>query len=117
MAAGTQKLYLQDSYTVSFDAVLVVCEPLPGGGFRAVLDKSYFYPESGGQLADRGCISSVEVTDVREDHAGRVYHEVEREIEPGAVSCTVDWERRFDHMQQHTGQHVLSRAFIEIVSD
>ncbi|MEE9270521.1 MAG: alanyl-tRNA editing protein [Candidatus Krumholzibacteria bacterium] len=111
---GTQKLYLQDSYTVSFDAVLVMCEPLSGGGFRAVLDKSYFYPESGGQLADRGCISNVDVTDVHEDHVGRVHHHVEREIEPGAVSCTVDWERRFDHMQQHTGQHVLSRAFIEI---
>jgi alanyl-tRNA synthetase len=113
-AAGTQKLYLQDSYTVSFDAVLVLCEPLVGGGWRAVLDKSYFYPESGGQLPDRGSISGVDVTTVGEDDAGRVYHDVEREIEPGPVSCVVEWETRFDHMQQHTGQHVLSRAFIEI---
>ncbi len=112
--AATQKLYLLDPYTVSFEASLVACEPSMGERFEAMLDKSCFYPESGGQLADRGRIAGVAVTGVREDKAGRVYHEVKSPIDPGDVTCTIDWDTRFDHMQQHTGQHVLSRAFIDI---
>jgi alanyl-tRNA synthetase len=110
----TQRLYLQDSYTVSFHALLISCEKRPEGGYVAVLDKTHFYPESGGQLADRGTINGVEVTDVWEDEAETVCHGLAGELMPGAADCNADWERRFDHMQQHTGQHVLSRAFIDI---
>ncbi|MFQ5510727.1 MAG: alanyl-tRNA editing protein [Candidatus Krumholzibacteriia bacterium] len=111
--AATEKLYLRDSYTVAFDAAVVSCEPHDDGTFDVVLDKSFFYPESGGQLADRGRIAGAEVTAVTEDDAGRVHHGAATRVDAGPVRCEVDWEVRFDHMQQHTGQHVLSRAFVE----
>ncbi len=111
---ATRKLYLEDAYTVSFQAMLLACTKLPDGRTAAVLDQTYFYPTSGGQLADRGTIENIEVTDVWEDDSGIVFHAIADELPPGAVRCHANWERRFDHMQQHTGQHVLSRAFIEV---
>jgi alanyl-tRNA synthetase len=79
----------------------------------AVLDETFFYPESGGQLSDRGSIAGITVLDVWED-GDVVCHRLEAAVRPGAVECVIDGEHRFDHMQQHTGQHVLSRAFIEV---
>jgi alanyl-tRNA synthetase len=112
--ASTKKLYLEDSYTVSFQATLLSCQTLDDGRIAAILDQTCFYPESGGQLADRGVIEDVDVGDVWEDESEIVYHELTATLPPGPVRCRADWDRRFDHMQQHTGQHVLSRAFIEI---
>lgn len=116
MTAGppTTKQYLTDPYKHSFQAQLLRCESTDDGRFVAVLDESFFYPESGGQAADRGTIEGVAVLDVWEDEAEVVYHQVESELVTGPVKCSVDWPRRFDHMQQHTGQHVLSRALIEV---
>jgi alanyl-tRNA synthetase len=116
---ATQKLYLDDAYTVSFDAALLSCRKLDDGRNAAALDRTYFYPTSGGQLADRGRIEGVDVADVFEDDAGVVWHVLAEELRSdappgGAVRGQADWEHRFDHMQQHTGQHVLSRAFIEV---
>jgi alanyl-tRNA synthetase len=111
---ATKKLYLEDSYIVSFQATLLSCQTLDDGRIAAILDQTCFYPESGGQLGDRGVIEDVDVVDVWEDDSEIVYHGLAEELPPGPVRCQVDWDRRFDHMQQHTGQHVLSRAFIEI---
>jgi alanyl-tRNA synthetase len=110
---------LDDPYTVSFRARVVACHRDDEGRVTAVLDKSYFYPDSGGQTADAGVIGSHRVSDVQEGDGESVCHvvdadpaEVER-LTGKTVECRVDWRRRFDHMQQHTGQHVLSRAFVE----
>jgi alanyl-tRNA synthetase len=110
----TEKRYLDDAYTAEFRSVVVGCEPLSGGGHAVVLDKTFFYPASGGQSPDTGRIAGCEVVDVQEGDGDAVVHAVSGEAPPaGEVECRVDWDRRFDHMQQHTGQHVLSRAFIE----
>ncbi|MEJ2721751.1 MAG: alanyl-tRNA editing protein [bacterium] len=110
---GTEKLYLQSPYTATFKAMLIAHHRDANGRSAAVLDQTYFYPESGGQPADSGTLGGFRVLDVQEDESGTVYHVVDGNPEPGEVECVVDWARRFDHMQQHTGQHILSRAFIE----
>jgi alanyl-tRNA synthetase len=109
----TEKLYLADPYVAAFEATVVACGNAPDGRVFAVLDKTCFYPESGGQPSDRGVIGGVAVVDVQEDEAGMVRHYLSAPVGTGRVECRVDWTRRFDHMQQHTGQHILSRAFIE----
>jgi len=111
---ATARPYLVDAYTAAFDASVVACERADDARHRVILDQTYFYPESGGQLPDRGSIAGIGVVDVQEDESGRVLHYVSAEIAAGPVACSIDWDRRFDHMQQHTGQHVLSRAFIDV---
>ncbi|MFH1754782.1 MAG: alanyl-tRNA editing protein [Candidatus Latescibacterota bacterium] len=108
-----EKLYLADAYMTSFEAVVVSCDPIADERFAVKLDATYFYPESGGQPGDKGLIADAEIVDVQEDEAGKVVHIVTAAVE-GKVHCEIDWDIRFDHMQQHSGQHVLSRAFIEI---
>ena len=84
------------------------------GATWAELDRTAFYPGGGGQPADRGRLGERAVTDVREEE-GRVLHRIEGSLAlKGTVQGTLDWARRFDHMQQHTGQHILSQAFIEV---
>jgi alanyl-tRNA synthetase len=110
----TEKLYLDDPYTTEFRAKVVAAEPLEGGGHLVLLEQSYFYPDSGGQTSDRGRMDGLDVIDVQEGEGESVLHTVAGDVAPSAeVECVIDWDRRFDHMQQHTGQHVLSRAFIE----
>ena len=111
--ARTEKLYLSDPYTTVFEAQVLSCENDERGRCAAVLDRTCFYPESGGQPADRGSIAGIAVLDVQEDEQGLVRHYLASPVPPGPAECRIDWDRRFDHMQQHTGQHVLSRAFIE----
>jgi alanyl-tRNA synthetase len=109
----TERLYYNDAYTTSFEASVV--ERFRRDGQTAlVLDLTYFYPTSGGQPADRGRINDVPVVDVlvrEEDDA--IIHVLDGEVWTEDVSATVNWERRFDHMQQHTGQHILSQAFLK----
>lgn len=118
-ATNTEKLYLSDPYSVSFPARVVSCDKDEKGRVWAVLDRSAFYPESGGQSADRGTMGEFSVIDVQEGAGETVRHCVDdanddtRRLAGQELDCLVDWSRRFDHMQQHTGQHVLSRAFIE----
>jgi alanyl-tRNA synthetase len=76
-----------------------------------VLDRTAFYPTSGGQPFDTGALGAAQVMDVFDRDDGVVVHVIEGAIEAGPVHGRVDWARRFDHMQQHTGQHVLSAAF------
>ena len=76
-------------------------------GFLVTLDRTVFYPE-GGQPSDRGTLNGIPVTDVQE-RDGVVFHTCERSVEIGeTVTGQIDWERRLDHMQQHSGEHILS---------
>src|ERR1019366_229448 len=81
-------------------------------GRTVYLDRTAFYPASGGQPCDTGAIAGVPVLDVV-DEGERIAHHLARPLDSGAVECAIDWSRRFDHMQQHTGQHVLSAVFAE----
>ena len=116
----TERLYYADAMTRRFDATVTRVEPAAGGA-RVALDRTAFYPTSGGQPFDTGRIvagdaltapGAARVLDVQEDDAGEIWHVVDVPLEAGAtVAGEIDWPRRFDHMQQHTGQHILSAAF------
>jgi alanyl-tRNA synthetase len=105
-----ERIYYTDPYARQFEAT-VVSVTTKDGQPVAVLDRTAFYPTSGGQPFDTGTLNGVRVTQVEEDDAGEILHVLDRAIEPGPVQGEIDWDRRFDHMQQHTGQHVLSAAF------
>src|SRR6202171_2660124 len=133
---ATNRLYYDDAFVREFSAEVLSCEPVspaasgnsagdsvvgnPGSGaasktpagplWRAKLDRTAFYPTSGGQPHDTGRLGDARVVDVL-DEEEEVIHVVDKPIEIGAVQGTIDWHRRFDHMQQHTGQHVLSAVF------
>jgi alanyl-tRNA synthetase len=109
----SDRIYYTDSYTAEFDATVVEVDADAGGAGRAAvtLDRTAFYPTSGGQPFDTGTLGKARVVDVIDDDTGRVVHIVEGEIAAGPVHGAIDWRRRFDHMQQHSGQHVLSAAF------
>jgi alanyl-tRNA synthetase len=112
----TERLYYADAYCIRFSAR--VTEQLTWDGRPAVvLDRTAFYPTSGGQPADRGSLGGVAVMDVSAREDGAVVHVLERPWPKGReeVEGEVDWPRRFDHMQQHTGQHVLSAAFEQVL--
>jgi alanyl-tRNA synthetase len=107
----SHRLYYTDSMLRTFDAKVLSCEVIDGRTV-AVLDRTAFYPTSGGQPFDTGRLSGVDVLEVIEDDDGEVRHVVGGALEAGqTVAGRIDWPRRFDHMQQHTGQHVLSAAF------
>ncbi len=94
-----------------FDAVVVRTDVVDGR-FHAVLDQTAFYPTSGGQPFDCGTIGGTDVLDVLDIDSGEIAHVLRAPLEPGAVvRGEIAWTRRFDHMQQHTGQHMLSAAF------
>ena len=107
----TRRLYYTEPYRARFEARVV--EQLTWDAQPAVvLDRTAFYPESGGQPADHGTLGDAAVLDVVERPSdGAVVHVLSQEVPDPTVEGTVDWRRRFDHMQQHTGQHVLSAAF------
>ncbi len=109
--ASPTRLYYLDSMQQSFDAV-VVSSDRTGGRVEVVLDRTAFYPTSGGQPFDTGTLDGVRVSEVIDRDDGTIAHVVARELSVGArVVGAIDWPRRFDHMQQHTGQHLLSAAF------
>jgi alanyl-tRNA synthetase len=109
----TDRLYYTDPYLREFDA-RVVERTAHEGRDAVVLDRTAFYPTSGGQPYDVGTLSGASVLDVV-DLDGRVLHVVDRLPDGIEVKGTIDWARRFDHMQQHTGQHVLSAAFDRVL--
>lgn len=106
----TQRLYYNDSYTLNFRAKVVDVRNFNHKN-AVVLDKTYFYPTSGGQEHDTGYIDGIKVIDVIEDENGEILHIVDGDVKIGEVECKIDWDRRFSNMQQHTGQHILSKAF------
>jgi alanyl-tRNA synthetase len=113
---ASERLYYDDSYTTRFEGA-VASSSRHAGRPAIELESTYFYPESGGQEADRGKLGGLEVVDVQADDDGRVWHVLERSLESEslAISGEVDWARRFDHMQQHTGQHILSAALERVL--
>ena len=107
--AHTERLYYTDCYLKEFSARVLRTEPDPRGA-RVYLDRTAFYPESGGQPSDRGTLDGIAVLEVI-DEAEEVAHLLAERPAVAVVQGRIDWERRFDHMQQHTGQHVVSAAF------
>lgn len=112
---SSERLYYDDSYTTRFAANVVAIEERDGRP-AVELESTYFYPESGGQQADRGTLASATVVDVQAGDDGRVWHVIGAAAPPeGRHEAVIDWARRFDAMQQHTGQHILSAAFERVL--
>ena len=111
----SNRLYYADSYTTTFKADVV--EQLEVDGAPAVvLAETFFYPTSGGQPFDMGRLGEQAVVDVQvRDSDQAVVHVLDGELQLGVVSAEIDQPRRFDHMQQHSGQHILSQAFIQVM--
>ena len=109
----TERLYYTDSFLREFDGQALECRPA-GERFEVVLDRTAFYPASGGQPHDTGRLGEAEVLEVFEREDNAVVHVTDRAVARGQVRGAIDWERRFDHIQQHTGQHLISAAFLEL---
>ena len=115
----TERLYFTDSQLLDFEAQVIAVAPLPAVDgqprTQVVLDRTAFYPEGGGQPPDHGQLDGARVLDVQEQD-GEIRHVVVGAFsgEPRSVRGKVDAVRRFDHMQQHSGQHLLSRVLIDL---
>jgi alanyl-tRNA synthetase len=109
----TLKLYYQDSYIKQFTANILEQGVDSNGRNYVILDQTAFYPTGGGQPHDTGVIAESRVVDVEITDEGKIIHYVDTLPHPtdAIVTACIDWNRRFDHMQQHTGQHILSAAF------
>lgn len=114
---ATEKLFQNDAYLKEMDAEVAAVR-MHGGKMQIALDRSVFFPEGGGQPADRGFLDEVKVVDVQEDADSRdIWHTLEKEgdFKPGQRVCgRIDWQRRFGHMQMHCGEHILSGRFHEL---
>ncbi len=106
----TERLYYNDGYLREFRARVTRSED---GGRRVYLDRTAFYPSSGGQPFDLGTLGGIRVVEVA-DEVERIAHLLEAPLPAGEVEGAIDWPRRYDHMQQHTGQHLLSAVFEEL---
>ncbi len=106
-----EKLYENDSYIKNFKANIVDVKSDEDGSVLLVLDRTIFYPEGGGQPSDTGIIGNCRISHVfKKDKV--IYHRADKKPDTlNDVDCRIDWERRFDFMQQHCGQHILSAAF------
>ena len=112
MAEETKKLFHEDAYKIEFEANVVERYQLEQK-FTLVLDQTCFYPESGGQPSDKGTLNGITVVHV-EEREGKILHFLEKNISGEKVSGIIDWEKRFDFMQQHAGQHILSQSLFEL---
>lgn len=111
----TEKIYDQNSHQTETAARVRACSPVKNG-FEVLLDRTVLFPEGGGQPSDTGTIGPANVLHCREEN-GEVYHLTDRALAPGEeVSVKLDWAKRFDFMQQHTGEHLLSFAFYKLFS-
>ncbi len=106
----TEKLYYADQYLQEFAATVTEVRPLAGSLWGVVLDRTAFYPEGGGQPCDKGWLDGIPVSAVYEDNGAIVHVVAERPVGQ-TVHGRLDWERRFDHMQQHSGEHIVSGVF------
>jgi len=112
MGEKTKQLYFDNPYQVEFEAN-VVKNLSHEGNPAIVLDKTCFYPEGGGQPADKGTLDGIPVIHVFEKD-DQVIHVLEKDVSSDAVKGEIDWNTRFDHMQQHAGQHILSQCFVQL---
>ena len=111
---STRRLYFEDAYLQRFSAQVVAQTTHPKG-LALALDQSAFYPEGGGQPADRGTLNGIPVIDVQSE-GELVWHILAEPLDNSHVEGQIDWQRRFDHMQQHLGQHMLSAALEHLFS-
>jgi alanyl-tRNA synthetase len=111
---NTKRLYEVDAYRISFGAEIIASTTVEGRP-GVILDRSLFYPTGGGQPHDTGTLDGAPVIDVLEQNDA-VVHIMEKNMPAGRVRGKIDWKRRFDHMQQHTGQHILSQAFVRCLN-
>lgn len=105
----TKKLFYDHPYQVEFSADVLEIDQ-QGRYWRIVLDQTCFYPEGGGQPADRGWIDGIEVADVQSGERGKIYHYLLKKPNGKGVKGKISWSRRRDFMQQHSGQHIISAA-------
>ncbi len=112
-AVPTKRLYFDDPYQAEFEAKVVQRETHDGRPVL-VLDQTCFYPESGGQPSDKGTINGVKVIGVWEERE-RIFHLLEEDVSEQEIKGKIDWPTRFDYMQQHSGQHILSQSFYELL--
>lgn len=113
---ATERLYYNDSHLIEFEARVVDVTERVSGWTAVVLDRTAFYPTGGGQPSDTGVLNGSRVVECIDDGANGVLH-VMQGATPArgeTVKGRVDWPRRLDHMQQHTGQHILSQAFVKL---
>jgi len=109
----TKRLYYDNSYLTEFEAT-VVEQYRKRDAFAIILDRTAFYPISGGQMADKGFLNDQIVQDVIEE-GDEVAHLVAEPIHEEVINGKLDWQRRFDFMQQHTGFHILAQSFLQIM--
>lgn len=108
----TRKLYYEDCHLRTFAATVLTCEKA-GDRWQVVLDATAFYPEGGGEAADSGTLGGVNVLDVQEQN-GQILHFCDGPLKAGqTVTGEIDWDKRFDLMQQHTGEHIISGLLYE----
>jgi alanyl-tRNA synthetase len=114
--AVTERLYYSDSHLIEFDARVVDVTERVSGWAAIVLDRTAFYPTGGGQPSDTGTLNHARVVECIDDGDNGVLHVVQGMMPSrgAVVQGRVDWSRRLDHMQQHTGQHILSQAFVNL---
>ncbi len=110
----TLRLFYKDAYRTEFDATVLRSISAERDVTGVILDRTCFYPTSGGQPCDRGTLDGESVLDVSEQN-GDIVHWVAKKLEGAPVHGCITWPHRFDHMQQHTGQHILSQAFLELL--
>jgi alanyl-tRNA synthetase len=113
---ATERLYYQDSHLIEFEARVVDVTERVSGWTAVVLDRTAFYPTGGGQPSDTGTLNGARVVECIDDGDNGVLHVVQgaAPVLDAIVAGRVDWSRRLDHMQQHTGQHILSQAFVKL---
>src|SRR5216684_99237 len=113
---ATERLYYQDSRLLEFDARVVSLSELDDGQVAITLDRTAFYPTGGGQPNDTGTLGDARVVDCIDAEDDGVLHVVQGSVPQvgDLVHGKVDWLRRLDHIQQHTGQHILSAAFVKL---
>ena len=103
-----EKLFYEKTYIKTFEANVTECRPGENGTFEVFLNRTAFYPEGGGQPSDIGTLGEAVVLSVKETKEG-IIHQTDRPLLKGnVVKGVLDWKRRFSHMQNHTGEHLLS---------
>jgi alanyl-tRNA synthetase len=113
---ATERLYYNDSHLIEFEARVIDVTERVSGWSAVVLDRTAFYPTGGGQPGDTGTLNGVRVVECIDDGDRGVLHVMQgfAPARDAVVGGRIDWARRLDHMQQHTGQHILSQAFIQL---
>ena len=110
----TRRIYYDNPYLRTFRAKVLQWDEIEGHP-ALLLDRTAFYPGGGGQPPDTGTINGISVVGMKVDERGGVWHLLKRPVRTREVIGRVEWDRRFDHMQQHTGQHILSAAFAQML--